>query len=212
MRKLITLVAAISAISLMIAAPVGAHTRPESRTDRQVDWAKVAVENRDHEFPVPDTDTVGWTRLVRSEDGLQATTFVRGLKPGGVYTFWWVAPYEFNPDGSANIPGGVFVARGAGRVIGKSGVALVRMRARTGQAGILGLPALEGALWSEMKDPLTSIVRVEIAYHGQADEAANRAELRTWLSDFWTGGEPCTDNPIPDQPHCPVYMASTFAP
>lgn len=102
--------------------------------------------------------------------------------------------------------------RGAGRVIGHSGIAVVHMRATLGQEGIIGLPALDGALWHEMKDPLTSTVRIEIAYHGQAEHAGSRSELKTWLSDFWSGAEPCTANTIPDQPHCPVYMASTHTP
>jgi len=74
--------------------------------------------------------------------------------------------------------------RGAGRVIGRSGTAVVHMRATLGQEGIIGLPALGAALWHEMKDPLTSIVRIEIAYHGQAEDAGSRSDVKTWLSDF----------------------------
>jgi hypothetical protein len=125
-----------------------------------------------------------------------------------------VSPYEFLDNGDPDIPGGVFVARGAGRVIGSNGTAFLQMRARTGQEGIEGLPALGGALWSEMRDPLTSIVRIEIAYHGQADELENRRDLRTWLSDFWTGTA-CPDNGSTNeggQPHCPVYIAATHMP
>jgi hypothetical protein len=53
-----------------------------------------------------------------------------------------------------------------------------------------------------MKDPLTSIVRVEIVYHGQASDAANDAELNEWLSDFWTGAA-CPDGGtnLAGQPH-----------
>ncbi len=209
MRKLATLLAASMAVSLMIVAPVGAHNRSGSGSERLDNSAPVVVENRNHGYPVPAEDVVGWTTLVRSKNQLNATTFVNGLEPGGVYTFWWVAPYEFK-DGAPVMPAGVFVARGAGTVVGESGTARVRMKATINQPGILGLPVFEGAKWHKMQDPLTSIVRIEIAYHGQADEASGPAELRTWLSDFWTGaGDLCTTNTIAGQPHCPVYMAST---
>jgi hypothetical protein len=123
---------------------------------------------------------------VRISDGCSATVFARGLEPGGVYTFWCVSPYEFTNDGPV-IPGSVFVARGAGLVVGDDGTARIQMSAYVGQPGIAGLPPLMGATWRDMKDPLTSIVRVEIAYHGQASDSANDAELNEWLSDFWTG-------------------------
>ena len=54
----------------------------------------------------PDTTraSVGWSRLVRTADGLKASVFVRGLRPGGAYTFWWVSPYEFLDNGDPDIP------------------------------------------------------------------------------------------------------------
>jgi len=214
MRRLTAIFAATLAMSLLVAAPAGAHTRSGSGTERQVSWAEVVQEQSHSDAPDTTRTPVGWSRLVRTADGLKATVFVRGLEPGGVYTFLWVSPYEFLDSGGPDVPGGVFVARGAGRVIGSNGTALVGMKARTGQEGIEGLPALGGALWSEMKDPLTSIVRVEIAYHGQADEAENRSDLRTWLSDFWTGTA-CPETGGTNeggQPHCPVYIAATHTP
>ena len=51
------------------------------------------------------------------------------------------------------IPGGVFVAYGASRVIGNSGTAVVNMHACTGQAGIDGFPPLGGAEWSRVEQP-----------------------------------------------------------
>jgi hypothetical protein len=91
-------------------------------------------------------------------------------------------------------------------------MALVRMRAYNGQPGIEGIPPLGGAEWHGLTDPLNSVVRVEIAYHGQAEDAGS--DLKTWLSDFWTGAAcpPDTPNPNPDQPHCPVYFAATHLP
>jgi hypothetical protein len=56
-----------------------------------------------------------------------------------------------------------------------------------------------------------SLVRIEIAYHGQAEDAGD--DLGTWLEDFWTGSAcpPDTPNPNPAQPHCPVWYAATFS-
>jgi hypothetical protein len=219
MKKLTVLLAAL-AMSMAVVAPVGAHTRTGSGSERQVSWAEVVQEKSHSDAPATTKTRVGWSRLVRTSNGLQPSVFVRGFEPGGVYTFWWVSPYEFVDNGDPDspndpdVPSGVFVARGAGRVNGASGTAFVRMRARIGQDGIEGLPVLDGALWSEMRDPLTSIVRIEIAYHGQADEAGSRANLRTWLSDFWTGTawsvHPATNDG--GQPHCPVYIAATHTP
>ncbi|MDH3683132.1 MAG: hypothetical protein OEV40_24660, partial [Acidimicrobiia bacterium] len=77
---------------------------------------------------------------------------------------------------------------------------------------IEGFPVLGGASFASLDDPTGSLVRVEIAYHGQAKDAGD--DLDAWLADFWTGAEcpPETPNPNPDQPHCPVWYASTHAP
>jgi len=60
-----------------------------------------------------------------------------------------------------------------------------------------------------LTNPLNSIVRVEIAYHGQADAGA---DIRPWLSDFWTGTA-CPVDPETEQgakqPFCPVSFAAT---
>jgi hypothetical protein len=212
MRKYAAILAAALLMSVIAIVPAGARTTTDAETQSQVDWAPVVQEQSFDDAPDARRENVGWSRLVRTEDGLRATVSVRGLEPGGVYTFWWVSPYEFDSEGNPVIPSGVFVARGAGTVIGRSGAATISMQARTGQAGITGLPALGGALWHDMMDPMTSIVRVEIAYHGQAADAGN--DLDTWLSDFWTGTA-CPENGTTNaagQPHCPVYIAATHAP
>ncbi len=229
MRKLLTILVAAMALSVMLVAPAGAHagfgaTRyttgddtigPEIRhTARQATLATVVREFNEDGTAAPGTEQIGWSRLVRSADGLRATVFVRGLKPGGVYTFWWVVPQEpfTGEDDGPAIPGEVFVARGAGRVIGDSGEAVVGMQAYKGQAGIEGAPFLpDGAQWDTLNDPLNSTVRVEIAYHGQADAGD---DIRPWLSDFWTGAacpEPGEANAA-GQPFCPVYLAATHTP
>lgn len=206
MRKLATLLAASLAVSLMIVAPVGAH----EQTRRSVTQAKIVQEQSFDDAPDATKRNIGWSRLVRTDDGYSATVFARGLEPGGVYTFWWVSPYEFT-EGSPDIPGGVFVARGAGLVVGDDGTARIQMSAYVGQPGIDGLPALGTAKWHNMKDPLTSIVRIEIAYHGQANDA--NGDLDEWLSDFWTGTAcPDTGTNLAGQPHCPVYLAATHMP
>jgi hypothetical protein len=82
--------------------------------------------------------------LVRTSDGNSATVFARGLEPEGVHSLWWVSPYEFTNDGPV-IPSGVFVARGAGLVVGDDGTARTQMSAYVCQPGIAGLPPLMGA-------------------------------------------------------------------
>jgi hypothetical protein len=110
------------------------------------------------------------------------------------------------------IPDDVFVARGASAIAGPNGKATVHMTADTGQAGILGFPPLGGALWHDLTYPMNSVVRVEVAYHGQAADAG--ADLGAWESDFWTGAAcpPNLENPNPNQPHCPIYFAATHVP
>jgi hypothetical protein len=192
--------AALVALSLMLVAPVGADGHDASTAD-------VVRESNEDGTAAPGTEVIGTSSLTRSTDGLQATVQVDGLLPGGVYTFWWVVLHADNP----TIPVDVFVAHGAGTVMGEDGSATVVMEASTGQLGIVGLPALEGALWHDLTDPLNSVVRVEIAYHGQEADAGD--DLSTWLSDFWSGTAcpPDTPNPNAAQPHCPVYFAATHA-
>ena len=63
-------------------------------------------------------------------------------------------------------------------------------------------------LWTRV-DSTAAAVRVEVAYHGQVENAGD--ELPLWLYDFWTGDAcpPETPNPNPAQPHCPVWFAAT---
>jgi hypothetical protein len=211
MKRTATLIAASLALSLTALAPVGAHSPAGQGALSSVDVADVVREINADDAPDPGTDNVGTSRLTRSSEGLKAKVAVHNLEPGGMYTFWWVVPQDFE-DGSPVIPSGVFVAYGASRVIGDSGIAMVDMRAHTGQEGIEGLPALGGAQWKSLDDPLNSIVRIEIAYHGQVNEAGG--DLPTWKTDFWTGSacpEPDFLN-LAGQPHCPVYLAATHLP
>ena len=211
MRRTATLIAASLALSLTALAPVGAHNPPEKCMPSSTDVADVIREINAADAPDPGTGNLGQSRLSRSSDGLKAKVTVHNLEPGGVYTFWWVVPQDFE-NGAPVIPGGVFVAYGAARVIGDSGTAVVNMHASTGQAGIEGFPPLGGAEWKNLDDPLNSIVRIEIAYHGQASDAGG--DISTWRTDFWTGSacpEDGTAN-VAGQPHCPVYLAATHLP
>ena len=211
MKRTATLIAASLALSLTALAPVGAHDPAEQGALSNVDVADVVREIDAIDAPDPGTYIVGQSRLTRSSDGLKAKVAVHNLEPGGVYTFWWVVPQDFE-DGAPVIPGGVFVAYGAARVIGNSGTAVVNMHASTGQAGIEGLPALSGARWKSLDDPLNSIVRIEIAYHGQVTQAGG--DIAVWRTDFWTGsacpGVGAVN--LAGQPHCPVYLAATHLP
>ncbi len=201
MKKLMVLPAVMAMTSLTLTTPVDAGGNGSARAD-------VVREFNEDGSTADGTEVIGWSNLVRRDSGLKATVHVEGLIPGGVYTFWWVVPHSLPPA----IPDDVFVARGASAIVGANGTATVRMRAQTGDAGILGFPPLGGALWHDLTDPMDSVVRVEIAYHGQVGDAG--ADLALWESNFWTGSAcpPDLPNPNPEQPHCPVYFAATHLP
>jgi len=201
MKKLIALSALVAATTLSLVGPVDAGGNGSARAPVVREW------NTDGNAALG-TETIGWSNLIRRDDGLKATVHVEGLMPGGVYTFWWVVPHAAEP----SIPVDVFVALGGSAVVGDNGMATVRMRAHTGQAGIEGFPPLGGTPWHDLTDPMNSVVRVEVAYHGQADDAGD--QLDVWQTDFWTGAAcpPATPNPNPMQPHCPAYFAATHMP
>ena len=144
--------------------------------------------------------TIGRSRLTRRADGLAANVQVKGLIPGGVYTFWWVAI----PVGGS-FPDDAFVAYGDSAVVGNSGRLGANMAATTGQSSIEGF--LIGFQPLDF-DLLTAEIHVEIAYHGLATDAGD--DLRDWLSDFWTGTT-CPESAfqnVTGQPHCPVYIVA----
>ncbi len=203
-RKWMMLAVAASMLATTVVAGP-ATAAPGGPQDR----APVLREYREDGTPAPEPlEQVGTSRLVRSADGLEAKVRVAGLQPGGVYTFWWVVVQD---DGT--FPDDIFVALGAGAVVGRSGRAAVGMDAAVGEASIGGFEPAPGVVleFDELRDPLNALVRVEIAYHGQAEDAGD--ELDAWLSDFWTGAAcpPDTPNPNPAQPHCPVWFAATHA-
>lgn len=152
---------------------------------------------------------VGWSSLKRDADGLDAVVQIEGLIPGGVYTFWWVVV-----QGEGSFPDDIHVASGAGAVVPPNGKLTVKLQAATGDPAIEGFmpDGVNEIAFADLNDPLGSLVRVEIAYHGQAADAGD--ELGQWLYDFWTGDAcpPETPNPIITQPHCPVHFASTHHP
>lgn len=147
-------------------------------------------------------DKLGWSRLKRSKRGLKARVRAKGLKPGGVFTFWWIVV----PEAAPNDP---HVALGGSAIVGRNGKIRVRMRARTGDPGIEGFPPLMGGRFGDLVDPMNALVRVEVAYHGQVKDA--RGDLKQWMSDFWTGTACPDDGELNarGQPHCPVYIAAT---
>jgi hypothetical protein len=151
-------------------------------------------------------DELGWSQLKRDPGRLKAVVHANGLKPGGVFTFWWVGVQD-----DATFPDDIFVALGASAVIGQNGKATVYMSAAKGDQSIVGLPALGGLLFGDLVDPENALVRVEVAYHGQVEDAGD--DLGQWRSDFWTGSV-CPQEGVnaAGQPHCPVYFAATHAP
>lgn len=202
-RLLLALFTVLIALGGVLTSPVEAGRDRRDRRDRE----PVVREWNEDGTAAPGDEVIGRSVLRRSERGLNAWVFLRGLEPGGVYTFWWVVPQD-----DQDFPGDIFVARGAGTVASRHGTAWVRMRARTGQAGIEGFPPIGDQRFDSLHDPLGATVRVEVAYHGQASDAGG--DLTAWLSDFWTGAAcpPDTPNPNPTQPHCPVWFAATHLP
>lgn len=197
-RVMAIVVIAAVLVPLVVTSPANANgTKIQTRE-------KVVREWNEDGTAAPGDEVVGTSRLWRGQEGLVAKVKLRGLEPGGAYTFWWVVVQD---DGT--FPEDIHVQRGAGVIVGKNGKARVHMTARTGDEGIDGFPPLAGAEFADLSDPKMSTVRVEIAYHGQARDAGG--DLPIWLSDFWTGTAcpPDTANPNPNQPHCPVYFAST---
>lgn len=149
---------------------------------------------------------LGWAQLKRDADGLKAVVHVSGLKPGAVFTFWWVGVQD-----DATFPDDIFVALGGSAIIGSNGRTTVHLSADKGDASLAGAPFMGGALFGDLRDPLTALVRVEMAYHGQVEDAGDEIDL--WRSNFWSGSA-CPDGGLNDfgQPHCPVYIASTHFP
>jgi hypothetical protein len=213
MRKVITILAAVLALAMLTASvAVAGSERGAEKEDVIQDFDKSGT---------PTEITVGKAQLIRRADGIKATADVSGLTPGGVYTFWWVIP------NGADHPVGSFVALGGSKTVGQNGMATARMTANVGAPSIEGFfdhlaPLNAFPAGSALADfdagMLDDTVRVEVAYHGQADQAADAEELALWKSDFWTGQSGvCADLSVPTlantgQPFCPVAHAAVFAP
>ncbi len=194
---------------VMTVATAGVAAAADKSTTGRVDFQPIVQEWNSDGTPNADQPTVGWSLLRRTPDGLKAMARVAGLEPGGVYTFWWVVVQR---DGA--FPSDIFLAYGASAVANDQGRANARMSATLGQPGIEGFipDGINEIPFASLDEPLTATVRIEIAYHGQADEAGD-GELAQWMSDFWTGSAcpPATPNPNPNQPHCPIYYSSTHS-
>jgi hypothetical protein len=189
---------------LLVAAMVSLLVVPAGASASGADRQAVELEIDDGGEFTSGEATLGWSRLTRRGNGLEATVHVEGLRPGGVFTFWWVVPQD-----DATFPDDIFVGRGAGTVVGENGKATVHLSADVGDAGISGFPVIGDAEFASLHDPLGALVRVEIAYHGQASLAGD--DLDQWLGDFWSGAAcPASgDVNAAGQPHCPVYIAAT---
>jgi hypothetical protein len=159
----------------------------------------------------PVTNTLGSSTLVRGDDRLWAKVTVDGLRPGGVYTFWWV----IIPEGGS-FPDDAFVAGEGGRIVGPGGQATAVLKAKAGDASISGFHVPFNPLDFDLG---AAEVHVEVAYHGQAEDAGSN--LSSWMTDFWTGAAcPSSfglnadyvgvgdDLNAGGQPHCPVYIAA----
>lgn len=163
----------------------------------------------------PADNNLGTSVLVRGDDSLWAKVTVDGLRPGGLYTFWWV----IIPAGGT-FPDNAFVAGDGARLIGPGGHATAVLKAKAGEPSIPGFHVPFNPLDFDLS---TAEVHVEIAYHGQSMDAGSN--LSTWRTDFWTGTAcPASfglnsdyagfggDLNAGGQPHCPVYIAAIHTP
>jgi len=211
MRK--TTIAVLTALMMVLATVATASPSEQGYESRST--VSVVPVNRifdDIGTPVGPTAS-GRSLLITREESLRAVTSFNGLKPGGVYTFWWV----IIPSGGG-FPADAFVAGGGGTVVGDNGRAFANMSAREGDGSIAGFLIPFQPLDFDLR---TAEIHVELAYHGQASDAGS--DLGVWLSDFWSGSA-CPgghgNNPYasaalagatevnPGQPHCPVSYAA----
>jgi hypothetical protein len=196
----------MAGIGVVVAVVVGLVAWSIASDDDAAETAPMLLEyDADGElFAAADQLEVGSAELTRDENGLTADAEMSGLRPGGAYTFWLVV-YQ----GEREFPGDIFVNHGQGVV------------ADAGEASITGfyVDDLGGdAEFSPLVDPMNGRVRVEVVYHGQAEDAGD--DLDAWLADFWTGDPKVCANPlgtvgtgaIPTHPYCAGYWASTFEP
>lgn len=181
------------------------EVRETKSVDRYFDTTgnPVAPENR---------EPVGTSSLVRRPDGLVLSARVEDLLPGGVYSLWMVVT-----EGDEGFGGGIFNT-GGGVIVGEDGVAEIEVSASLGDPGIVGF-YVEGegeVTFGTLDFPMTAPVRLEVAYHGQAEDAGD--DLDAWLADFWSGTPGICPSPrgtvntgaIPSQPYCPAFFVAEY--
>lgn len=201
-------VAALTAVLVLVgASPVMAVPSGEVSVEPVVEFLTLDG--------TPVNNHLGSSVLVRRDDSLWAKVTVDGLRPGGLYTFWWV----IIPEGGA-MPDDAFVAGEGARLIGPGGQATAVLTAKAGDPSIAGFHVPFNPLDFDLG---TAEIHVEVAYHGQSEDAGSN--LSTWRTDFWTGTAcPNSFGLNPDyvgvggdlnaggQPHCPVYIAAIHTP
>lgn len=215
MRK--TAIAATTALIMMLATVATASPTQAHKARRGisvVDTVQIFDDGGKALDPAVDR---GKSVLVRSKNRMTAYTYVTGLVPKGVYTYWWVVI----PAGG-EFPGDAYVAGRGGTVVSSNGKAFVRMSAKRGDKSIrdfLGDGTSAPFAKKLNTDLRTAEVHVEFAYHGQVGDAGDA--LDSWMSNFWTGTA-CPANganpnnpgglPVaevnPGQPHCPVSFVA----
>lgn len=217
-RKLWTGIGAAAVVAIVVVVVVWVTG---SSPDDLTSTAPIMVEHDQRGDPVPaeEQTSIGSTELKRDSDGLEASVQVEGLTPGGVYTFWMAVV-----QGEGVFPDDIFAIEGPGVVVGEDGKAEASLSARSGDSGFEGFYVEytgEGSrdgtgdiFFDSLHDPEGSLVRIEIAYHGQVDDAGDDLDL--WMSDFFSGADGVCPNPrgtlgtgaISGQAYCPVYFAS----
>ena len=208
----------IAGLGVVVALVVGVLVWSWASDDDDTETAPILLEYDRAGAPIPADDQieVGEAELVRSEDGVTTKAEMGELQPDGAYTFWLVV-YQ----GEREFPHDIFVNHGQGVVADAEGRAESVMSADLGEESITGFyhDGLGGeAEFAPLFDPMNGRVRVEIVYHGQAEDAGD--DLDAWLADFWTGDpDVCADplgtvgtGAVPEHPYCAGYWAATFEP
>lgn len=207
MRTKSVVVAVVAAVLVLGASPAMAVPRGDMSVAPVVEFLTLDG--------TPASNELGSSVLVRGDDSLWAKVNVDGLRPGGLYTFWWV----IIPEGGS-FPDDAFVAGEGARRIGPGGHATAVLSAKAGDPSIAGFHVPFNPLDFDLS---SAEIHVEVAYHGQAEDAGSN--LSTWRTDFWTGTA-CPgsfglnsdyvgfggDLNAGGQPHCPVYIAAIHTP
>ena len=205
--------ALVAAIVIAVAAAIALSGGGDDGEWTTVDMLVEYSEQDGAPIPHDEQPSRGTVRARRLPDRIEAEVDMRGLIPGGVYSFWLAVWQEVDEPSTA-----AFLASGGGAVADEDGVITSgRMSATVGTMATAGW-VLDGVeqVFAPLHSPLQNTMRVEVVYHGQADKAGDQLDL--WLNDFWTGDPEVCAEPVgtlgtgivPSLPYCAGYYGATI--